>query len=108
MAKNLKKDLQEVKKALKALSKKVEKLSVVAGKPEKQKPAKKAVATKTAKKLSAADTVLSLIKKSRNGIATNKLKEKTGFQGQKLHNAVYLLKKQGKIKSEKKGFYMKG
>jgi hypothetical protein len=52
-----------------------------------------------AKKLSAADTVLGLIKKSRNGINIEKLEEKTDFQGPKLHNAVYMLKKQGKIKS---------
>ena len=85
-----------------------------AGKPEKQskaKTAKKAVvkksAPKTAKKLSAADTVLGFVKKSRKAINVEMLKEKTGFQGPKLHNAVYTLKKQGKIKSEKKGFYIK-
>jgi predicted Rossmann fold nucleotide-binding protein DprA/Smf involved in DNA uptake len=103
-----------VKKELSTLSKKVEKLIATAGKPEKKpkaNTAKKAVvkkpAQKTAKKLSAADTVLGFIKKSRSGINIEKLKEKTGFQGQKLHNAVYTLKKQGKIKSEKKGFYLK-
>ena len=71
-----------------------------------EKPAKKAMAKKpapkTAKKLSAADTVLGFIKKSRSGINIEKLKEKSGFQGQKLHNAVYTLKKQGKIKSVKR------
>ena len=67
-----------------------------------QKPA-----PKTDKKLSAAGTVLGFVKKSRKGINIEILKEKTGFQGQKLHNAVYTLKKQGKIKSEKKGFYFK-
>ena len=53
-----------------------------AGKPEKQskaKTAKKAVvkkpSPKTAKKLSAADTVLGFIKKSRSGINIQKLKE---------------------------------
>jgi predicted Rossmann fold nucleotide-binding protein DprA/Smf involved in DNA uptake len=108
---NLKKDLQAVKKELNTLSKKVDKLIAAAGKPEKQKPTKKAMTkkptSKTAKKLSAADTVFGFIKKSRSGINIQKLKEKTGFQSQKLHNAVYTLKKQGKIKSEKKGFYIK-
>jgi hypothetical protein len=40
MAIKLKKDLQDVKKALNALSKKVEKLIAVAGKPKKTKPVK--------------------------------------------------------------------
>ena len=108
---NLKKDLQAVKKELNTLSKKVDKLIEATGKPEKQKPTKKAIAKKpapkTAKKLSVADTVLGFIKKSRSGINIEILKEKSGFQGPKLHNAVYTLKKQGKIKSEKKGFYIK-
>ena len=44
--KNLKKDLQTVDKDLKALSKKVEKMIVAAGKLEKPKVVKKAKAAK--------------------------------------------------------------
>ena len=113
MAMDLKKDLQDVNKALNVLSKKVEKMIAATDeKPEpttKAKPAKNAdaknAAPKKTEKLSAAETVLGFIKKSKNGINIEKLKEKTGFQGQKLHNAVYQLKKQGRIKSEKKGLY---
>ena len=65
---NLKKDLQDVNKALNVLSKKVEKMIAAAAKPEKpavkSKPAKKTAAkTPTAKKtdkLSAADSVLNI------------------------------------------------
>jgi predicted Rossmann fold nucleotide-binding protein DprA/Smf involved in DNA uptake len=112
--KNLKKDLQALKKGLNTLSKKVDKMIAAAGKLEEQSKAKTAKTSvakksvpKTAKKLSVADTVLGFIKKNRSGINVEKLKEKSGFQGQKLHNAVYTLKRQGKIKSEKKGFYIK-
>jgi len=114
--KNLKKDLQGINKELKALSGKVEKMIAGIGKTEKPKAAeakpvkkiavKKVVAKKTAK-LSATDTVLRIIKRSRKGVDIDKLKKKSGFEGQKLHSIVYVLKKQGKIKAEKKGFYVK-
>ena len=35
------------------------------------------------------------------------LKNKTGFQGRKIWDIIYKLKKQGKIKSERKGTYVK-
>jgi len=91
--KNLKNDLQDVSKALKALSKKVEKMVAAVGKPEKMKPttnanpAKKAVLNKQ-KKMTAPDILLSIIKGSRKGVAIATLKEKTGFQGQKLYNTL--------------------
>jgi len=40
-------------------------------------------------------------------IGIEMLKERTGFQGQKLYNVLYVLKKQGKIKTEQKGVYVK-
>ena len=55
MAMNLNKDLQDVNKALNALSKKVEKIIAAAGEPEKtkiatpKKPAKKAASKKEKK-----------------------------------------------------------
>ena len=116
MATNLKKELQTVGKQLNALSKKVERLVVAADKLEKPKvakakPAKKVAAKKPAakktEKLSAPETVLAIIKRSRKGVDSAKIKEKTGFQGQKLHSVVYTLKKQGKIKSAGKGVYVK-
>jgi len=113
---NLKKDLQAVNKELKALAKKLDKMVVTADKFEKSgtvkaKPMKKAAVKKPAAmktaKLSATDTVLRIIKRSRKGVDIDKLKEKSGFEGQKLYSIVYVLKKQGKIKAAEKGIYVK-
>ena len=110
MAMNLKKDLQDVNKALDAISKKVEKMIGAVGKVEKPavsaKPAKKAASKKLVVKTAPA-IVLEIIKRSKKGISIETLKEKTGYKAQKLHSTVYTLKKQGKIKAEKKGFYEK-
>ncbi len=120
MAMNLKKDLQDVNKALNALSKKVEKMIVAAGKPEKMKPAAKAkpaekvvvkLRKKAATKKEAGGTtpeiVLDVIQNSKGDVGIETLKEKTGFQGQKLYNTLFTLKKQGKIKNPSKGIYVK-
>jgi len=109
MAMNLKNELQAVSKELKVLTKKVEKIAGTIGKVEKAKPAKKAPAKKLAVQKtgepSAIESVMGVIKRSRKLVDIATLKERTGFQGQKLHNIVYLLKKQGKIKSAGKGLY---
>lgn len=55
----------------------------------------------------AADTILNIIKKSRKGIDTAALKKKTGFSEKKIRNSIYKLKKQGQIKSERRGIYVK-
>ena len=115
MAMNLKKDLQDVSKALNVLSKKVEKMIAAAEKPgkpaTKEKPAKKAAAktpvAKKTDKLSATDSVLNIIKRRRKGIDTAGLKNKTGFKERKIWDAIKKLKKQGKIKSEVRGIYVK-
>ncbi len=128
MPKNLLKDLRTVNKDLKTLSKKVDNMIVAAGKLEKPKvkaakakPAKKTVAkakplkkvaakkpgAKKTKKLSAADTILSIIKRHRKGIEIDVLKQKAGLPNQIIYNTVSRLRKQVKIKSERKGFYEK-
>ena len=109
---NLKKDLQAVKKELNTLSKKVETIIAAAGKPEKTKPAATAKPTKKAvskkeKKMTAPDVLLNIINRSRKGVAIGTLKEKTGFQGQKLYNTLSILKKRGKVKNPSKGIYVK-
>jgi hypothetical protein len=90
------------------------------GKPEKARAAKKpkpkakpkakaprkAVAKK-ATKVSASETVLSAIKNSRKGVNTVALRKQTGFEGRKIGDIIYRLKKEGKIKSERKGVYVK-
>lgn len=76
-------------------------------KPEKrvkQAPAKKVAAQKP---ITAVDTVLKIINRSEKGVDTPTLMKKTGFNEKKIHNLVYKLKKQGKIKSAGKGVYVK-
>lgn len=52
-------------------------------------------------------TVFEIITRSRKGVHTSEIKEKTGFGDKKIHNIIYKLKKQGRIKSERKGVYVK-
>ena len=58
-------------------------------------------------KLTATDTVFGIIKRYRKGVDVATLMKKTGFIRNKIYNNVKVLKKQGKIKSEQKGFYLK-
>ena len=74
------------------------------------RPRKKAaqkVFSKKEKSTTAADSVFRIIKRYRKGVDTATLMEKTGFNQKKIANLVYKLKKQGKIKSVRKGVYVK-
>ncbi len=112
--KQLEKDLQAVTKELKKLTQKTERLitrlkkseKAQAAKKPKAKAVKKAVAKKPAK-LSASDTVLGIIKRSRKGVDKATLIKKTGFEDKKIRDITYRLSKQGKIKTEGKGLYVK-
>ena len=83
--------------------------------PAKPKASKKKAARKSVKKavpqkgksMTAADTLLGIVNRSRKGVDTTTLMEKTGYDQKKVANLVYKLKKQGKIKSERKGVYVK-
>ena len=77
-----------------------------AAKKPKAKAVKKAV-TKRPAKLSASGTVLAIVKRSRKGVDTTALKKKTGFEGRKIRDITYRLKKEGKIKRDRKGLYVK-
>ena len=126
--KNLKKDLNAVSNEIKALQKKVNNLLVKVGKIEKpkvakkpkakvvkRKPARKTVAKKVAVKKPAVkkttktviDTVLAMIRRSKKGVSAAALMKKSGFSVRQIHNNVYKLKKQGKVKSVGKGVYLK-
>lgn len=130
MTTQLKKDLMAVSRQLKALSTKIEKLITTADKPESTNPSgqsnprtvkkapakKKAVpaksstkkpASKKAQNMTAADTVLGFIQRSKKGINTGMLATKTGFNQKKIANVLYKLKKNGKIQSPQKGVYVK-
>ena len=133
---NLKKDLQTVNREIKALSKKVDRMIVTVGKLEKPKAVKAKPVKKTATKakpmkkvaakkapvkkvdvkkpaakkpvkLTAADTVLGVIKRYRRGVDVSTLMEKTGFNKRKIYDNVKVLKKRGKIKSAGIGVYVK-
>ena len=45
--------------------------------------------------------------RSKNGVSSADLAEKTGFDKQKLANITFRLRKQGKIKSVNRGVYTK-
>jgi len=136
MTMNLRKELKAVNKDLKALSKKVDKMitavdklgkakatkakpvkkTAAKAKPVKKVAAQKALVKKIAVKkpaarkpvkLTAADTVFGFIKRYRKGVDVSTLMEKTGFNRKKIYNNVKVLKKQGKIKSVRKGVYVK-
>ncbi len=110
----LEKDMNAVAKDLKKLTQKTDKMlkrlgkldKAQAAKKPKAKAVKKVVAKKPAK-LSASGTVLAIIKRSRKGIDTVALRKKTGFRYNHIRTILYRLKKQGKIKSERKGLYVR-
>ena len=110
----IKKDLKAVAKDLKRLTQKTEKMikqldkleKAQAAKKPKAKAVKKAVARKPAR-LSASGTVLAIIKRSRKGVDIAALEKKTGFESKKIRDITYRLRKQGKIKRDLKGLYVK-
>ena len=120
--KKLKKDLEAISKALNGLAQKVEKFQEQIGEETEptKKPKAKAVKAKAVKKAApkkaaskkvapatAADTVFTIIKRSKKGFGTAALMEKTGYNQKKIANLVFKLRKQGKIKSVDKGVYVK-
>ncbi len=112
--KQLEKELKAVAKDLKRLTQKTEKMIKQLEKPKKaqaaKKPKAKAVKKAVAKrpiKLSASDTVLAIIKRSRKGADKATLTKKTGFKDSNIRTILYRLSKQGKIKTEGKGLYVK-
>ena len=117
----IKKDLMAFKKDLTAIAKKLEKLITAveksetkvaeASKPKAVKaiPAKKASKAPAKKKTvtaSATDQILNIINRSKKGVDTATLMEKTGFDQKKVRNIVFRTMKQGKIKRLEKGIYV--
>ncbi len=72
----------------------------------KKATAKKAVKADK-KHVTAAESVLIIIQKSKKGVNSATLAEKTGFDNKKIANIVFKLRKQGKIKSVDRGVYTK-
>jgi predicted Rossmann fold nucleotide-binding protein DprA/Smf involved in DNA uptake len=67
----------------------------------KKAPVKKAV------KETASDAVVAIINRSKKGVNSATLIEKTGFDKKKVANIVFRLRKTGKIKSVGRGVYTK-
>ena len=116
--KQFKRELNSVLKTLKTLTQKVEKMQsqLEGAKPMKvskvtspkvTKKVKKAAPKKPAKVKTAYDTVMEIINRSKKGVTTAQLKAKTGFNDKKIANVIYKARKQGKVKSEQKGVYIK-
>jgi len=112
--KQLKKDLKAVAKDLKKLTEKTLKMIKQFEKLEKpqaaKKPKSKAVKKVTAKKstrVSASESVLAIIKRSRKGVDKATLVNKTGFKDSNIRTILYRLSKQRKIKGVGRGLYSK-
>lgn len=72
-----------------------------------KKAAPKKAVRKKAKPVTAADTVLAIIKRYKKGVGNEALMEKTGYNQKKIANLVFKLRKQSKIKSVDRGIYVK-
>ena len=72
-----------------------------------KKPVKKSTTKTRAKTMTAADSVLKIIGKSKKGVSTAAIIEQTGYNQKKVANIIYRLKNQGKIKTVQKGIYVK-
>jgi hypothetical protein len=134
--KQLKKEMKDVLKDLKQLTKRAERIATKldklekaskakpAAKPKAKKapakkttkakavakkkaPAKKKAVAKRGKAISASDTILKIIQSRKTPIDTATLKKRTGFKDNNIRMIVYRLKKRGEIKSVRKGVYQK-
>ena len=74
------------------------------GKPGAKTPPQKA--SSKIRDRSLFDAVMGIIKRSRKGITTAGIREKTGFDDKQIRNVVYKAKKQGRIKNLKRGVYI--
>ncbi len=114
----LREDLRSLVKSLKALTrqteniqKRLEKLqkAQVAKKLRSKAPAKgvRRRVAKEVKRTTASDMVLKMIERRKRGMTTAEIKAKTGFKKKKIWDIVYRVKRQGRIKSPRKGVYIR-
>ena len=99
-------DLTKAAREVEKVADKLEAQNKLATKAAKKVTVKK-VSKKTAKQPTAVEAVFAIIKRSKKGVNMATIKQKTGYDNKKIHNLVYKLKKQGKIKSPTKGVYVK-
>ncbi len=106
------KDLRDLTLTTERLSRRLSEFETVAS-PEtksessqKAKKKKKPSLSKKSNKPSAVERVFGIIQKSGKGADMTRLKAKTGFGDRKIWNAIYQLKKIGKIKATGRGIYV--
>ncbi|MDJ0986044.1 MAG: hypothetical protein QNJ26_10910 [Desulfobacterales bacterium] len=119
----LKRDLQAVKRDIKALEKKLEKLlkayekprpkaakkvkrRVVKARTKRRAVSKKAKGRRRAPQMTATEQILRIVRRSRKGVDVPTLKAKTGFQDKKVRNIIFRASKEGKIKKVGRGIYV--
>ena len=118
LLKSVSENLKTLAKGVEAIAAKVDAATKSQGsvKPKRKKPAMAAKKSKTVKKrpakkiatqATASETVMKIIGRSKKGVSTAVIMEKTGYDRKKVANAIYRLGKQGKIKSVHKGVYIK-
>ncbi|MBW1696768.1 MAG: hypothetical protein JRH18_03965 [Deltaproteobacteria bacterium] len=56
--------------------------------------------------MTASDTVLAIIKRSRNGVGFETIQKKTGYNEKKLRNIIFRLNKLGRITRKERGIYL--
>ena len=112
----LKKDLLSLSKTLNQLTRKTEQMAKSMDQVKKVQVAKttktgaKADQKKGAKKpvkATAIDTLFRIIEKNKDGVDAATLRKQTGFDNKKVWNHINILKMKGKIKSVKRGVYVK-
>ena len=90
----------------KNLIKKVEKREkALAAKEAEKKARERKIAKRKAVDLREAETIFKIIKRHKKGVDISKLKDTTDFDTKKVNSIVFKLRKQGKIKSLRRGFY---
>ena len=116
--KQMKKDVNALTKGLKALTQKVEKIFKALGKLEKPqakpKPVKKPAVKKTAKKPtenkapkgSVTGAIMGVIQASRKGVNTDQIMKQTGLNKRQVWGTITRAKREGKVKSIKRGIYV--
>jgi hypothetical protein len=120
----LKRELQAVNSDIKAIQKRIEKLTQTFGNNQKAKTGrtvkkrnapsrsakkvsqKKAAGKKSDVKSTATQQVIRIIRRSKKGADVPSLKAKTGFDDKKVRNIIFRISKEGKIKKIGRGIYV--
>ena len=108
--KNLQQELKKISTEFTKLAGKIDKISkeLETGKaPVKKTPAKTKPVKAKPKEETAFAAVINIIDRSKKGVTTSQIMDKTGFDNRKVANIVFKAKKLGKIKTESKGVYVK-